>query len=467
MTPSRDAHSLRAALEEVTPPAPHLVHTVMAVVRAAEPKPAPRRATGWRLIHPAAGAALLVVILVTLIVMPAYLGGSLGLILHGGAGRSAASTASTDGQQGAASGYKSIDSFSVGSVVSANEAWIVQSHSSVYETQPGFYTTQPGTTPFSIVYRTTDGGRTWAQKLRFNGMYDSMRFSADGRHGVIWLGTLVYSTQDGGQNWSITRTPDGLSVYGMSFLDPDHGWAVLYSGYRGPLTVYATNDGGQTWGARGGLDLTGDPTSTRPSGLSSRMQFSDTSHGLFLPTEMGTGWPVFLATDDGGQSWRRVGPAIAPDADTSLGMSTSVPTIFTNGSGVLLVIDSANRLYAYSTTDHGVTWTGPRRMALPGLQAKGQVIQRIWTSDARHWWVRSYVVANGKVAISRLITTADGGQHWTSLPSSPPILNVVFASPTTGWAMYASSGTGTDRLARTTDAGAHWTTVSLPPVVDS
>jgi photosystem II stability/assembly factor-like uncharacterized protein len=461
MTPSRDAHSLRAALEEVTPAAPHLVHTVMDAVRAAEPKPAPRRATGWRLIHPAAGAALLAVILVTLIVMSAYLAGSLGLIPAGGPGRSAASTVPTNG-------HKSIDSFSVGSAVSASEAWIVQSHTSVYETQPGWYTIQPGTTPFSIVSRTTDGGRTWAQKLRFNGMYESMRFSADGRRGVIWLGTLLYRTQDGGQHWSIARTPDGLSVYAMNFLDPDHGWAFLYSGYRGPLTVYATSDGGQTWEARGGIDLTGDPTSGRPLGLSSRLQFSDAGHGLFVPTEMGTGWPVFMATDDGGQSWQRVGPAIAPDADTSLGMSTGAPAIFANGSGVLLVIDSANRLYVYSTTDHGMTWSGPRRMTLPSTQAKGQVGQRIWTSDSRHWLVvRSYVVGNGKVASSRVITTTDAGQHWTSLPSSPPIVDVVFASPTTGWAMYAGSSTGNDRLARTIDAGAHWTTVSLPPVVDS
>ncbi len=361
-----------------------------------------------------------------------------------------------------------MDSFSVGSVVSANEAWIVQFHESVHETQPGFHSTQPGTTPFTIVYRTTDGGRTWVRKLRFDGMYDSMRFSADGRRGVIWHANgSVYRTVDGGDHWSIARIPEGLFVYCMTFLDPDHGWAVLQASYRGTLTVYATSDGGQTWRARGVLDLTGDPTSARPLGLSNRLQFSDTSHGLFLPTELGTGWPVFLVTDDGGQSWRRVGPAIAPDADTSLGMSTSAPTVFANGSGVLIVIDSANRLYAYGTTDHGITWSGLQRVALPSLQAKGQVVQRTWIADARHWWVRSYVVANGKLASSRLITTADAGQHWTSLPSSPPIGDVVFASPSTGWAVYQDSGLSSQRLARTTDAGAHWTTLALPPAVGS
>ena len=467
MTPNRDAQSLRAALEEVTPAAPHLVHTVMAAVRATASEPGPRLANGRRLMRPAAGAALLAAVLIAVI--------SLSVYWMGGIGRSAASTPRGNGPKGAPSVYKPMmDSIFVGSVVSANEAWIVQFHQSVQETQPGFYTTRPGTTPFSIVSRTTDGGRTWVGKLRFDGMSGSMRFSADGRRGVIWhTNGSVYRTVDGGDHWSIAQIPEGFFVYSMTFLDPDHGWAVLYPSYRAPLTVYATSDGGQTWVPRGSLDLTGDPTSARTLGNSSGgLQFSDASHGLYVPAVAGrsTGWPVFLVTSDGGQSWQRVGPAIAPDADTSLGMSASVPTIFANGSGVLLVIDSANRLYVYSTTNYGGTWSGPRRVALPSLRAKGEVgrttPQKTSIADARHWWVQ-YVVASGRVSSSLLFTTADAGLHWTSLPSSPPIGDVVFASPTTGWAVQVDYVSSRERLARTTDAGAHWTTLALPPVVDS
>jgi photosystem II stability/assembly factor-like uncharacterized protein len=326
---------------------------------------------------------------------------------------------------------------------------------------------QPGTTPFSIVYRTTDGGRTWVRKLRFDGVYDSMRLSADGRRGVIWdAAGSAYRTVDGGDHWSIARNPGGLFVYAMTFLDPDHGWAILQPSYQGTLTVYTTSDGGQTWQARGVLDMTSDVRSVgnRLGGL----RFSDASHGLFLPTELGTGWPVFMATDDGGQSWQRVGPAIAPDADTSLGMSNSPPAVFANGTGVLIVIDSANRLYAYTTTDYGIRWSGPRRVALPSLEAKGQVVQRAWIADARHWWVvRSYVQANGKAASSRLITTADAGQPWTSLPSAPQIGDLVFASSSSGWAVYWDYGSSSPRLSRTTDAGAHWRTIALPAAVGS
>jgi photosystem II stability/assembly factor-like uncharacterized protein len=466
MTPNRDAHSLRAALEEVTPAAPHLVHTVMAAVRATASGPGPRLAAGPRLMRPAAGAAVLAAVLIAVIGVSVY--------WMGGIGRSVASHQRSNGPQGASSVYKSMDSVFVGSSVSANEAWIVQFHESVQETQPGFYTTQPGTTPFSTVSRTTDGGRSWVRKLRFNGMYDSMRFSADGRRGVIWpTNGSVYRTVDGGDHWSTARIPDGLFVYHMTFLDPDQGWAVLYPSVSAALTAYATSDGGQTWEPRGGLDLTGDPTSARTLGNGSGgLQFSDASHGLYVPAVAGrsSGWPVFLVTSDGGQSWQRVGPAIAPEADTSLGMSASLPTIFANGSGVLLVIDSANRLYVYSTTNYGSTWSGPRRVALPSLQGTGQVGRRMpqktWIADARHWWVQ-YVVANGKVISSLLFTTADAGQHWTSLPSSPLIGDVVFASPAIGWAVNVDYWSSSKRLARTTDAGAHWTTLALPPAVDS
>jgi len=466
MTLDRDAHSLRAALEEVTPAAPHLVHTVMAAVRATASEPRPRLANGRRLMRPTAGAALLAAVLIAVIGLSVY--------WMGGIGRSVASHQRSNGPQGASSVYRSMDSVFVGSAVSANEAWIVQFHESVQQTQPGSYKTQAGTTPFSIVSRTTDGGRSWVRKLRFNGMYDSMRFSADGRRGVIWpTNGSVYRTVDGGDHWSTTRIPEGLFVYAMTFLDPDHGWAVLYPSVSAALTVYATSDGGQTWEPRGGLDLTGDPTSARTLGRGSGgLRFSDASHGMYVPDLVGrsSGWPVFLVTSDGGQSWQRVGPAIAPEADTSLGMYASLPTIFANGSGLLLVIDSANRLYVYLTANYGSTWSGPRRVALPSLQPKAvagrRTPQKTSIADGRHWWIQ-YMVADEKVISSLIFTTADAGQHWTSLPSSPLIGDVVFASPAVGWAVNVDYWSSSERLSLTTDAGAHWTTLALPPAVDS
>ena len=66
-----------------------------------------------------------------------------------------------------------------------------------------------------------------------------------------------------------------------------------------------------------------------------------------------------------------------------------------------------------------------------------------------------------------LLVTADGGQTWKTYDHSPNISDLVFDSPTTGWAEDQTQslfGGNINGLIRTTDGGAHWTRVQLPKI---
>ena len=109
---------------------------------------------------------------------------------------------------------------------------------------------------------------------------------------------------DGGEHWTSSRTPDGLSLYEMDFVDPDRGWAILHPAVGTALDVYATVDGGQTWQRRGTLASPANVVIPATFGSSRRLQFSGAQHGIFEPA---LGVPgALMTTGDGGQTWQRV-----------------------------------------------------------------------------------------------------------------------------------------------------------------
>jgi photosystem II stability/assembly factor-like uncharacterized protein len=479
MTEHHDGNDLREALEAVTPPAPHLRHTVMAAVRDAA-RPAPRR-RAWRLaLPPAAVAAVLVAAMAVAVVERA---GPFGATVPAGAAPLALPRVTgwylTQG-----------DTLALGPVASATDGWVVQRHDPAY--QP-----QPGGEAFSLLYRTGDGGRTWQRKLRFEGEYDRMRLSPDGRRGVVWgpaslvppctslpgdcasapkaAPGILYRTEDGGDHWSeASPTPAGLSFYAMDFLDPDHGWAVLHPPVGTTLTVYATSDGGRTWRARGALRSPANVVIPSTLGSSRRLQFSDADHGLFSPVPSGPGALTLLVTGDGGATWQRTAVA-APQGAAVETVGTAPPTMFADGTGLLPVwtaaspLDTPGRseLYVYSTADHGRTWRGPRA-ALSSAAIGGDRVADVRIIDARHWWVVSRPSSRSQGPEAwHVSSTADGGRTWTAPLSSPPsLMDLAGHGGDVGWGVYQPWNTAAANLAVTSDGGSHWTAVDLPPAVD-
>lgn len=109
------------------------------------------------------------------------------------------------------------------------------------------------------LYRTIDGGLTWAYVRDFPlttgsiSFVDSQRVVIVGRDGVSW-------TLDGGETWSppfASPVPSGWYVQTLEFGDAQHGWLALTSSAPQALTgivnsadrfqLLATTDGGASW----------------------------------------------------------------------------------------------------------------------------------------------------------------------------------------------------------------------------
>jgi photosystem II stability/assembly factor-like uncharacterized protein len=118
--------------------------------------------------------------------------------------------------------------------------------------------------------------------------------------------------------------PGDVNLYGMSFGDPDHVWAVGEFGI-----IMASSDGGRTWAQQH------TPIESTLFGV----RFADATHGFAVGIDS-----IILATDDGGTTWRTVPPPV---------MQRSYYDIALRGQQGWIVGDAGTVL---KTGDGGATW---------------------------------------------------------------------------------------------------------------
>ncbi|MGQ0766001.1 MAG: WD40/YVTN/BNR-like repeat-containing protein [Gemmatimonadota bacterium] len=175
--------------------------------------------------------------------------------------------------------------------------------------QTGFLTGNPSmsVSGSDILYRTTDGGRTWkpvwtcSARVSMGGLnqnigcvFGQIRFPSPlvgyvmASRGCIACGSppLIGKTTDGGDTWTMSVGPGVLEedeVAGISFLDEQTGFARLAS-----KKLHMTTDGGASW--RG---IVASP--------SAEIQFADPQVGWGI--ELGYTDLRLAYTTDGGRRW--------------------------------------------------------------------------------------------------------------------------------------------------------------------
>ncbi len=167
---------------------------------------------------------------------------------------------------------------------------------------------------FGAIYRTTDGGQSWAKlpSGTQKSIYD-ISF-ADEKHGwAVGRRGFVIHTTDGGDSWErqdIPRRPS-RHIFGIHAIDAKHAWAVGDWGGR-----YYTADAGETWEDRSFLVYEDHPTFKylseaelaafeRGEKVYDDLYMNDI---FFLDSERGWivgEYGIIYRTADGGQTWEK------------------------------------------------------------------------------------------------------------------------------------------------------------------
>jgi photosystem II stability/assembly factor-like uncharacterized protein len=357
----------------------------------------------------------------------------------------------------------------------------------------------------NALYQTSDGGLSWQDRLHFDGIYEGMSWSNNGRIGVIWAfqGTMpcgptarsctiapsrIYSfssTSDGGAHWA--QHPD--QVFGMFadvYFNGADGWVLTQLDRVGqPVnapTLFRTNDAGATWSKvadlpqLSGMALSGGIWGHTSGVGETNFEFADASRGWLATGLEGTGGSGgLLETTDGGRTWHDVTVQV-PAAMTGEKAVLGYPVLLGNGQALLPVFFglrtdintfSIDHHYLYFSSNSGSSWSDPQPLRANGLEPTGNEWQNFYL-DAKHWWFTTTNQRSAGEPVAQagpgVASTTDGGKNWQVFhdKSAPTILQLSFTDPQDGWAEAITGPDNTNILLRTTDGGAHWHPVQLP-----
>lgn len=264
---------------------------------------------------------------------------------------------------------------------------------------------------------------------------------------VVNVDGYIYRTTDGGQSFAQQLFQPATSFRCVGFADARRGWAGnLGPGSWSPTTdtipLYQTSNGGATW----------QPVTTitgfRPKGICGIDVVTDSV--VYAVGRVG-GPACILKTTNGGRSWRSV--SFNPPAFYLIDCHFASPdTGFVVGATGTTFQDE--RYAIFSTTDGGQTWQ----------QAAGTR-----TYNAHCWKIDfpsrrvGYVSIESGVGVDSVpvLKTTDGGLTWHEKLWSVPdwfAQGIGFINDSTGWC-----GSRANQVKQTTDGGATWQVVPFVP----
>ena len=265
------------------------------------------------------------------------------------------------------------------------------------------------------IFKTTDGGTTWTEKLSQKGTYFRCIGFLDEKHGFagnigtdyfpgVTDTTPLYETLDGGDTWKPVTTIKGITPKGLCaieiFRKPfinagklDYKTTIFAAGrVGGPACLVRSDDNGATW------------TSQDMSGVCSMIldvKFLEPNIGFIYAgtsAEVDKSHALILMTEDGGKTWKKKFESKRP---YELTWKASFPSRKV-GYVTLQNYDpdkSITQRFVAKTTDGGKSWK-----EIPLVNDKEAQEFGIGFLDEKTGWVGGYKTG---------YETTDGGKTWT------------------------------------------------------
>lgn len=278
----------------------------------------------------------------------------------------------------------------------------------------------PGTNAKTVLiggpglFRTTDGGETWAPVSLGQSLDAVHRIHAfDAQQWVVIGWSRGARTMNGGQSWTFFDLSDnGTSA--AYFTDMDHGWAGFgpFNAYQ----LYKTINGGQTW----------EPANAGQYPVITDIHMINQQVGFMSARD------YMYKTTNGGSTWTQLHPDVQPSF---------------NGMHVVnenIIYSSLNNGFVFFTFNGGTDWM----QVNPNVLGSNQVFDLYATADGRVW-------VPGKFA--SVLYTSNMGQSWTDqTPGTKQTLYEVGFAGETGFAVGAAG-----LVLRTTNNGAIWENITF------
>jgi photosystem II stability/assembly factor-like uncharacterized protein len=287
------------------------------------------------------------------------------------------------------------------------------------------------------VWKTDDAGRTWqpifddqpTQSIGAIAVAPSdpnilYVGSGEGLHRPdLSVGDGIYRSADGGRTWAHLGLTDGQQIPDLAVdpKDPNRLFAAVLGhpyGSNAERGIYRSRDGGVTWQKvlskdddTGGSAVAIDPS--RPN-----LVYAALWQGRLGPWEdksefHGTGGGLFKSAD-GGDTWQRLGNGL-PDNTSQVNFSIAASrpdrlyaAVGTNEPGAY---SSAAGLDVFRSDDGGASWTRITSDPRPALRIGGGDLPIIRVDPSNP----DVVYSTGIVTMK----SVDGGKTWTSLRGAP------------------------------------------------
>jgi photosystem II stability/assembly factor-like uncharacterized protein len=244
----------------------------------------------------------------------------------------------------------------------------------------------------ATIIATTDGGKTWQKQICpiDTVIFEKVYFINKDVGYIIGRSGSIVSTKDGGKSWVVNESGVDYSLFDLSFVNTEIGWAVggdLYQTRRTGVIIH-TEDGGQTWEKQ--LEI------HSPSYFSSKLfravSFIDEENGWTLASDYVDNFSstYIYRTNDGGQQWNTVGTASTP-----LWSMSMIPNDTIWGGG--FVFGKSN--------NGGLNWY------YRGGNLDFGIVQDVEALDGNNGWVLA----------KSLLFTEDGMQTWTDMLPDPSL----------------------------------------------
>lgn len=277
------------------------------------------------------------------------------------------------------------------------------------------------------ILRTVDGGKSWERRPVAGALeLDFRDIEAVGDRTAYALsigeGSLsrIYKTKDGGASWALKHKnsdPKGF-LDALAFWDADHGIA-LGDPVEGRFVILATDDGGGTWTRiePGGM----------PPALAGEGAFAASGTCLIVRGDrsawFGTGGGRVFRSDGRGRTWT-VHTTPIPARNSSSGIFSLA--FWDADHGVAVGGDykepDRNAKVCALSSDGGRTWRLPGGNQPSGYRS---AVVRVPGSKG------PTLIAVGPTGTDR---SDDGGESWAKL-SGPGFHAMAMAEPTSGWAV--------------------------------